>query len=64
MEYVKPPEERPVHCPVCGRELGDEQRRKGGWECACGEFIPEGLAVDSFLGSTERIMPHYERKKR
>lgn len=56
-------EESPVHCPVCGRELTEKQRKKNGWECNCGEFIPEGLGIDSFMGSTDRIRPHYDKKR-
>ena len=62
MQYIKP-ENTKTHCPVCGRELTEEEHlKKGGWECNCGEFIPEGLAVNSFLGSTDRINPHYDKK--
>ncbi len=56
-------EEAPVHCPVCGRELTSKQRKEGGWKCSCGEFIPEGLGVNSFMGSTDRIRPHYDKKR-
>ena len=46
-----------LHCPVCGRELQrkaimvdpDDGR---GWECGCGEFVPEKLALNSVEGCT------------
>lgn len=41
-----------LHCPLCGRELDEAQRAKGGWNCRCGEFVPEALALDSFQGCT------------
>lgn len=34
-------------CPMCGRELEDSEKKEGGWDCRCGEFIPEGLAKDT-----------------
>lgn len=34
-------------CPVCGRELEEEDKKEGGWDCLCGEFIPEGIVVDT-----------------
>ena len=40
------------HCPVCGRELGEDVRSDGGWECRCGEFVPESLALNSVEGCT------------
>lgn len=45
-----------LHCPVCGRELAasalkDSDEGKG-WECACGESVPEKLALNSLEGCT------------
>ncbi|MEJ2323879.1 MAG: hypothetical protein P8Y77_03650 [Nitrospirota bacterium] len=41
-----------ILCPLCGRELGESERVEGGWECRCGEFIPEGAAFSPFEGCT------------
>lgn len=46
-----------LHCPVCGRELVpaalmDDPGDGRGWECACGEFVPEKLAINSVEGCT------------
>jgi len=46
-----------LHCPVCGRELENnaiiEDHVDGrGWECSCGEFVPEKLALNSMEGCT------------
>lgn len=32
-------------CPICIRELEATSLTDGGWNCRCGEFIPEGLQV-------------------
>ena len=42
-------------CPVCGRELKDAAKAEGGWACRCGEFVPEGLALDPFEGCTHGL---------
>ena len=40
-------------CPVCGRELDSTVKKiKGGWNCKCGEFIPENLVINPFEGCT------------
>jgi hypothetical protein len=44
-----------IHCPLCGRELEKSARRDGGWQCRCGEFVPEGLSLDSFQGCTHGL---------
>ena len=41
-----------IHCPVCGRELGEGEHVANGFECRCGEFVPEGLALNSVEGCT------------
>ncbi len=41
-----------MHCPVCGRELEESQQADGGHECRCGEFVPEGMAINSVEGCT------------
>ncbi len=33
-------------CPTCGAVLTEGQRKNDGWNCACGEFIPEALAIN------------------
>jgi len=37
-------------CPACGAILTEERRTESGWNCKCGEFIPENLAVDPSKG--------------
>lgn len=32
-------------CPFCGNEL--KEKIPGGWNCLCGEFVPEGYAKNS-----------------
>ncbi|MGA2193120.1 MAG: hypothetical protein ABSG42_07065 [Nitrospirota bacterium] len=32
-------------CPFCEGELKPEMKVEGGWECSCGEFVPDGLAA-------------------
>lgn len=67
MEYIRPPEDIPIHCPFCGRELKDspiKYENLDGWYCECGEYIPVKLAYDPFSGGRERIEPHFERKQR
>lgn len=40
-------------CPVCGRELDNSvERVNNGWDCRCGEFIPENLVINPFEGCT------------
>ncbi|HEX9861395.1 MAG TPA: hypothetical protein VGB23_09335 [Nitrospirota bacterium] len=34
-------------CPFCEAELKYEDKKGEGWQCACGEFVPDGLAVDT-----------------
>ncbi len=37
-------------CPACGAVLTEDERTDNGWNCKCGEFIPEGLAINSYTG--------------
>jgi ribosomal protein L37AE/L43A len=54
----------PPLCPVCGRELYSRERIAGGWNCKCGEFIPEGTEVSPFSGSSGRLTgEHHKRIK-
>lgn len=32
-------------CPFCGHEL--KEKVEGGWNCRCGEFVPQGYAKES-----------------
>lgn len=32
-------------CPFCGNEL--KEKSAGGWNCQCGEFVPDGYAKNS-----------------
>jgi len=34
-------------CPFCDRELKTDERGEKGWDCACGEFVPTNVAVDT-----------------
>ncbi|MCE5311931.1 MAG: hypothetical protein LLF86_02125 [Nitrospiraceae bacterium] len=36
----------PLLCPICGMELTEKERTEGGWNCKCGEFIPDGMVID------------------
>jgi hypothetical protein len=49
-------------CPLCGRELTDEQRTHNGWLSRCGEFIPEGTAINSFTGSSDRLTGEHHKR--
>ncbi len=37
-------------CPSCGAILTEKEWTDNGWNCKCGEFIPEGLAINSYSG--------------
>jgi hypothetical protein len=37
-------------CPACGAVLTGQERTDDGWNCKCGEFIPERLAVNPYKG--------------
>lgn len=39
-----------ILCPVCGGTLTDKEKIKGGWNCKCGEFVPEGMEVNPYKG--------------
>jgi len=45
-----------LHCPVCGRELMRPALKNPegamGWDCPCGEFVPEKMALNSVEGCT------------
>ncbi len=53
-------------CPVCGRELGPERLKKDGffYECACGEAIPQELALEPFEGCTHGLNCNCGREKK
>jgi hypothetical protein len=53
-----------MHCPLCGRELVDDERTAGGWECRCGEFVPDGLSLNSFQGCTHGMNCNCGRERR
>jgi hypothetical protein len=44
-----------ILCPLCGRELKEARAVDGGWECRCGEFVPERLALNPFEGCTHGL---------
>ena len=33
-------------CPACGAVLTEQERVEGGWNCKCGDFIPESMAIN------------------
>ena len=35
-----------IACPFCLAELRLADVAEGGWNCSCGEFVPESMAVD------------------
>jgi len=40
-------------CPACGAVLTEQkhiERDGGGWNCKCGDFIPENIAVNPYKG--------------
>ena len=50
-------------CPVYGRELDKAKAADGGgWNCKCGEFIPEGTQVSPFSGSSDRLTGKYHKR--
>jgi hypothetical protein len=60
----KDPLKGTTHCPLCGRELGESHRKAGGWRCGCGEFVPEGLSLNSFEGCTHGLNCNCGRERR
>ncbi|MDA8169014.1 MAG: hypothetical protein M0Z59_04855 [Nitrospiraceae bacterium] len=51
-------------CPVCGRELKEEKLTPEGYECACGETIPERLVVEPFEGCTHGLNCNCGRERK
>jgi len=51
-------------CPVCGRELDYTKMTEGGWNCKCGEFIPESLVINPFEGCTHGLNCNCGRERR
>lgn len=52
-------------CPVCGRELDKAKAADGGgWNCKCGEFIPEKLTINPFEGCTHGLNCNCGRERR
>lgn len=41
-------------CPACGAALTGMELTENGWNCKCGEFIPEDLAVNPFKGLSNK----------
>ena len=46
-------------CPFCDKELKEENKIEGGWECPCGEFVPEGMAFDTEANKTCKMRKKY-----
>ncbi|MDA8091839.1 MAG: hypothetical protein M0Z61_16665 [Nitrospiraceae bacterium] len=51
-------------CPVCGRELKPDLLGTDGYECACGETIPERLALEPFEGCTHGLNCNCGRERK
>ncbi|MBI1810683.1 MAG: hypothetical protein HY035_04285 [Nitrospirae bacterium] len=52
-------------CPVCGRELDKAKAAdRSGWNCKCGEFIPERLIINPFEGCTHGLNCNCGRERR
>jgi len=51
-EYSKfgPGDEAELICPACGAVLTDKERVDKGWNCKCGDFIPESMVINPFKG--------------
>ena len=43
-KYEEPADHVPL-CPICQGELHEEHKTKGGWNCACGEYVPKGCHI-------------------
>ncbi len=55
----------PPLCPLCGRELPEDGYKEGsGWQCRCGEFVPESLAVTAFEGCTHGLNCNCGRERK
>jgi hypothetical protein len=39
-----------ILCPACGAVFTEKERTNEGWNCTCGEFIPESLAIKPLEG--------------
>lgn len=37
-------------CPACGASLMEQKRIEGGWNCKCGDFIPESMVINPYKG--------------
>jgi tRNA(Ile2) C34 agmatinyltransferase TiaS len=37
-------------CPACGAVLTEQGRTEDGWNCKCGDFIPESMAINPYKG--------------
>jgi hypothetical protein len=37
-------------CPACGAVLTEQERTECGWNCKCGDFIPESMAINPYKG--------------
>ena len=41
-------------CPACGAALTEKERVEGGWNCKCGDFIPENMAINPYKGMSNQ----------
>ena len=47
-------DETELICPACGALLTDEKRVEGGWNCKCGDFIPQNMAINPYKGLSDK----------
>jgi hypothetical protein len=50
MKGPLPDEKTEFLCPSCGAVLTEQERTAEGWICKCGDFVPEGLAINPSKG--------------
>lgn len=48
--YVTPEDSAELLCPACGAGLTKAMRTEGGWDCKCGDHIPDGMEVNPYKG--------------
>ncbi len=49
-KHVNPEDAAELLCPACGGELTREILKEGGWDCKCGDHIPDGMEVNPYKG--------------
>lgn len=44
------PDDNELICPACGSILTEDERAEGGWNCHCGDFIPDSMVINPYRG--------------